>query len=154
MENTNDITISDASKETLQFSAESAAYLLRAAKWGKFLAIMGFIFTGLLVIVGVLLSFVINKLPEESIPNMPFPAGVISVIYIVIAGIYIAPVIFLNSFCNNAIKAVNLGKTEHLTESIRNLKNLFVFVGIATIVILVLYTLILVIAGMAAVLSL
>jgi hypothetical protein len=71
----------------------------------------------------------------------------------VIAGIYIVPVIFLNSFCNNAIKAIENSSTANLTVSLRNLKNLFVFVGISTIVILSFYTIILIIAGTAAIVS-
>jgi hypothetical protein len=154
MENTNDLLTNVSPKEIPQFSTESAAYLLKAAKWGKFLAILGFIVTALLVLFGILLSFIIGMLPEESVPSLPFPAGVISIIYILIAAIYIAPVLFLNSFCNNAIKAVNLGNTERLTDSIRNLKNLFVFVGISTIVLLAFYTIVLVLAGSATILSL
>jgi hypothetical protein len=93
-------------------------------------------------------------LPDEMIPlNMPFSPRVFSVIYIVIAGIYIVPVIFLNSFCNNAIKAIENSSTANLTVSLKNLKNLFVFVGISTIVILSFYTIILIIAGTAAIVS-
>jgi hypothetical protein len=153
MENPNIQLTTDLPKEIPQFSSESAAYLIKAAKWGKFLAILGFIVTALLVLFGILLSFIIGMLPEESVPSLPLPAGVMSFMYILIAAIYIVPVIFLNSFCNSAIKAVNLGSTDRLTDSIRNLKNLFVFVGISTIVLLVLYTVAIVLIGTVAILS-
>ncbi len=154
MENNNISTTIGASKEIPQFTAESAAFLLKAAKWGKFLAILGFIVTGLMLIAGILMSFVIGMLPEEMIPlNMPFSARIISFVYIVIAGISIIPVFFLNSFCNNAMKAVNLSNTENMTASIRSLKNLFVFVGISTIVILAFYTIIIIVVGSAAVMG-
>jgi hypothetical protein len=137
-----------------QLTTESAAYLLNSAKWGKFLAILGFIVTGLMVVAGILMSFVLNMLPEEMVPlNMPFSASLISIVYIVIAGIYIIPVIFLNSFSNNAIKAINQSDTRLMTTSLRNLRNLFVFVGVSTIVILSFYTILLIIIGSAAVMG-
>ena len=155
MEETNNLTTSAIDNENPHLTRESAAFLLKAAKWGKFLAILGFIVTGLMIVAGVLMSFVLNLLKGEEVPvDMPLPPSVLSLLYIIIAVIYLVPVFYLNSFCNNAIKAVNLSSTEHLTISIRNLKNLFVFVGISTIVFLALYSIILIIIGSAAMLSL
>jgi hypothetical protein len=154
METDKSISPSENQKELPLLMPESAAFLLKTAKWGKFLAILGFIVTFFLFIAGILMSFVLGMLPDEMIPlNMPFSPRVFSVIYIVIAGIYIVPVIFLNSFCNNAIKAIENSSTANLTVSLKNLKNLFVFVGISTIVILSFYTIILIIAGTAAIVS-
>ena len=145
----------DAPAEMPQLTPESVSYLLKSAKWAKFLAILGFIVTGLMIVAGIMMSFVLNMVSDEMIPlNMPFSPKILSIIYVIIAGIFIIPVIFLNSFSNNALKAVNLSSTEQMTASIRNLKNLFVFVGISTIVILALYTLILIIIGTAAFVSL
>ena len=139
-----------------QLTAESITYLLKAAKWGKFLAILGFIVSGLLIVGGIAMSFILNKVAgsEEMVPlNLPFSTVFLSIIYIIVAGIYLIPVIFLNTFSNNAIKAVNLSSTEKMTTSLRNLKNLFVFIGISTIVILALYTLTLIVVGTAAIFS-
>ncbi len=139
---------------TPQLTPESADYLLKAAKWGKFLAILGFIITGLLIIAGVAMGFVMNSVQDEMNPvGMAFPPVLFSIIYVIIAGIYIIPVIFLNTFSNNAIKAVNDSNTESMTISLRNLKNLFVFVGISTIVMLALYTVVLISIGIAALFS-
>jgi hypothetical protein len=154
METDKSISPSENQNELPLLTPESAAFLLKTAKWGKFLAILGFIVTFFLFLAGILMSFVLGMLPDEMIPlNMPFSPRVFSVIYIVIAGIYIVPVIFLNSFCNNAIKAIENSSTANLTVSLKNLKNLFVFVGISTIVILSFYAIILIIAGTAAIVS-
>lgn len=154
MENIGNPSVPDAPGQIPQLTIESVSYLLKAAKWGKFLAILGFIVAGLMAIAGILMSFVLNSLTDEMVPlNIPFSPVVLSFIYIILAGIYLIPVIFLNSFSNNAIKAVNLSKTEDLTSALKNLKNLFVFVGIATIVFLALYTIILIIVGTAAMVS-
>jgi hypothetical protein len=140
--------------EMPHLTPESLSYLQKAAKWGKFLAILGFIVAGLMIIAGIMMSFVLNMVQDEMVPlNMPFSPKILSVFYILIAGIYMIPVIFLNSFSNNVLKAARLGSTEFLTTSLKNLKNLFVFVGISTLIVLALYTIVLIIVGTAAVFS-
>jgi len=152
MEANNNISSSENQRELPQFTPQATTFLLKTAKWGKFLAILGFIVSGFLFLAGILMSFVLGMLPDEMLPlDMPFSPTVFSVIYIAIAGIYVIPVVFLNNFCNNAIKAIENSSTENLTTSFRNLKNLFVFVGISTIIVLSFYTLILIIAGTAAI---
>jgi hypothetical protein len=154
MDEIKNLSSTDSPAEIPQLTSESVAYLLKAAKWGKFLAILGFIITGLMVIAGIMMSFVLNMVQDEMVPlNMPFSPKLLSVFYIVIAGVYLIPVIFLNSFSNNAIKAVKRSSTENMTTSIRNLKNLFVFIGISTVVILALYIVILITIGTAALFS-
>ncbi len=154
MENTNHLSSPDVPKEIPQLTDVSVSFILKAAKWGKFLAILGFIVNGLMLIAGIIMGFVLNILPDEMIPlNLPFSPGVLSAIYVLIAVIYIIPVIFLNNFCNQAIKAVQLSSTESMSSSLKNLKNLFVFAGISTIVVLTLYTLMLIVLGSAALIS-
>ncbi len=151
MEDLKNSTSTDTASGIPQLTSESVAFLLKAAKWGKFLAILGFIVTGLMVMAGIAMSFVLNMVSEEVMPlNMPFSPKVLSVIYIIIAAIYVIPVFFLNSFSNNVSKAVSLSNTENMTTSLRSLKNLFVFIGISTIVILTFYTIILIVVGTAA----
>ena len=151
MEEQKNISSLETPAEIPQLTSKSVIYLLKAAKWGKFLAILGFIVSGLLIAGGIMMSFVLNMVSEEMVPlNMPFSPKILSLIYIIIAGIFLIPVIFLNSFSNNAIKAVNLSSTEKMTTSLKSLKNLFVFVGISTVVLLALYTIILIAVGTAA----
>lgn len=157
MEESKNLSVSDIPVEIPQLTPESVSYLLKAAKWGKFMAILGFIVSGLLILGGLAMSFVLNRVSglDELIPvSMPFSPIMLSVFYIILAVIYLIPVIFLNTFSNNAMKAVNLSSTEKMTTSLRNLKNLFVFIGISTVVLLTLYTLTLIVVGTAAVFSL
>ena len=154
MEETKYVSPAATTSELPQLTPESINFLLKAAKWGKFLAILGFIVCGLLIAGGIMMSFVLNMVSDEMIPlNMPFSPMVLSIFYIAIAGIYLIPVVFLNSFSNNAIKAVNFSSTEKMTTSLKSLKNLFVFVGISTVILLALYTIILIVAGTAALFS-
>lgn len=133
-------------------SAESVNHLVKAAKWGKFLAIFGFVVTGLLVVAGVIMSFVLDTLSEDMMPQgLPFSPKVLSVLYILIAAVYLIPVIFLNSFSNKIIKAADTNNSTTLTQAFKSLKNLFLFIGIATIVVLAFYVIVLLVAGTAAV---
>ena len=151
MEDLKNSTSTDTASEIPQLTSESVAFLLKAAKWGKFLAILGFIVAGLMVMAGIAMTFVLSMVSEDVIPlNMPFSPKVLSLIYIIIAAIYVIPVFFLNSFSNNVSKAVSLSNTENMTTSLRSLKNLFVFIGISTIAILTFYTIILIVVGTAA----
>jgi hypothetical protein len=141
--------------EIPQITEESLAFLIQAAKWGKFMAILGFIVTGLLIVSGILMSFVLSSVQDEMVPmNIPFPPIVLSIIYMIIALIYIVPVIFLNTFCNNVIKAAKHASSGHLTTSLRSLKNLFVFIGVSTVVILSIYLISLVVVGVGAIMGL
>jgi hypothetical protein len=101
------------------------------------------------------MSFVLGSVQDEMVPmNIPFPPIVLSIIYMIIALIYIVPVIFLNTFCNNVIKAAKHGSSGHLTASLRSLKNLFVFIGVSTVVILSIYLISLVVVGVGAIMGL
>lgn len=156
MEEPKNLSSPDTQSEIPQLTTDSISFLLTAAKWGKFLAILGFIVTGLLIAGGIVLSFVLNKVSasDELIPlNLPFSPVILSIMYVMVAGIYVIPVIFLNKFSNNVLKAANLSSTEKMTISLRNLKNLFVFIGASTVVLLVLYTISLVVLGTAAISS-
>jgi hypothetical protein len=125
-----------------QITMESLGYLNTAAKWAKFLAIIGFIGIGLMVLlglfVGVIFTF-LNFIPNTN--HLPFPVGFIGFFYIILAAVYLMPVIYLNNFSNNISKAVAFRETEYLTEALSNLKRHLKYIGIMTIVIIATYIL-------------
>ncbi len=154
MQDPNNSIPAEVPAEMPQLTTRSVAYLYKAAKWSKFLAILGFILAGLMIAAGILMSLVMNLVTDEVIPlNIPFSPQILSIVYIAIACIYLIPVIFLNSFSNNVIKAVKRSSTVNMTTSLRNLKNLFVFIGVSTIAIIALYTIALIVIGTAALFS-
>jgi len=127
---------------TLQVTNESVSYLATAAKWSKFLSIMGFIGAGFLILLGLAFSVfyatVGRELPSTGPLSFVSP-GVLQGIYILIGLFYLWPVIYLNNFSNFTTRAVKSGNSDLLTKAICNLKRLFLFMGILTIVILVIY---------------
>jgi len=123
-----------------QITLESLGYLNIAAKWTKFLAIMGFIGIGIMLVagmfVGVIFS-VFNHLPTHT--PLPFPMHWFGLIYIILGAVYIFPVIYLNNFSNYITKAVTLRETVFLTIALNNLQRHYKFIGIATIVMIASY---------------
>ena len=64
-------------------SAEINNYLMEAAKWGKFLAIMGFIGIGLMVLAAFIVMAFTSSLGDVA-GMAGFPAGALGLVYIVI----------------------------------------------------------------------
>ncbi len=128
--------------DALLDNREIHAYLLETAKWGNFLAIIGYILMGLLALLSLFMMFGMSQL----IANQVFPIWIMGVVYLAMAGVYWFPVTYLYRFSAQMKQAV-LSRNEGLyTSGFANLKSLFKFFGIFTIVILALYALAIVVA--------
>lgn len=118
-----------------QITLESLGFLNTTAKWTKFLAILGFIGLGLMLVgglfMGVIFSF-LNNIPTNT--PFPFPMRWLGLIYFVFAAVYVLPVIYLNNFSNYLSKAVAFRQTEMLTIALENIKKHFKYMGVLTIV--------------------
>lgn len=119
-------------------------YLVETSKWGKFLAITGYIGMGFIVLLG--LVFMLGSSAFNSLANTGFPIGVFGLVYILMAVLYYFPVTYLYRFSSNIRKGLNTGDPESVSSGFKNLKSLYKFMGIFTIVILSIYVLAIVIA--------
>ncbi|WP_181163642.1 DUF5362 family protein [Pontibacter mangrovi] len=122
----------------------SAHYLREIAKWGKFLAIVGFVGVGIMVLVGLFAGATMGMfLPKESINSSAgmISGGFFTVFYLLFALLYFFPVLYLYRFSGKMQEALRLQDEELLTTSFSNLKSLFKFMGILTIIILGFYVL-------------
>ena len=131
--------------KTLEITDEVTSYLNEAGKWGKFLAIMGFVFMGLMVVAGFVMSIVFAFIPKNSLGNMPFPTFLIGIFYLVMAAIYLLPILYLYRFSTGIKMALILKNQNQFAKAFYNLKALYRFIGIFMIVILSLYLLMFVI---------
>jgi len=120
-------------------------HLTEAARWARFLAIMGFIVCGLIVVVGIfagsIFTFFSSRYADQG-PSMTGLGAVMTVIYLVIALIYFFPCLFLFRFASNMKTALASNDQNTLTVSFQNLKIMFRYVGIITIIILAFYAII------------
>jgi hypothetical protein len=129
-------------------SSEIKGYLLETAKWGKFLAIVGYIGTGLLVLLAFFMMFGLSSLSQ--FVEVSFPMGMLGFVYIIFAVLYFIPVNYLFQYSVKMKQGLIANDLQNITTGFRNLKSLFKFFGIFTIVILSLYVLILIITIPAA----
>lgn len=124
----------------LQIDHQSSSFLSETAKWGKFLAIMGFIFCGLMVIValfaGTLMASMMPGLGTAEGTTAAIGGGVLTVVYLVLALIYFFPCLYLFNFSSKMQLALRSNQQDVLNTSFRNLKSCFKFMGILTIVLL------------------
>ncbi len=127
-------------------------HLSETARWGKFLAIVGFIMCGLIIVGGITLATTVGNMERTygsdigpSFGRTFGPAFI--VVYIIVAIIYFFPCLFLLRFSNKMKTALAADSQADLTLSFQNLKILFRYVGILTIILLAIYLLAIIFMG-------
>ena len=140
----------------LKLNETAKGFLKETAKWAYFLSILGYIGIGFLVIIAVFAGSIFATIGNKGDNISPFGAfgGVfITVLYLVIAALYVFPIYYLNKFAANMKNALAENNTELLTTSLEYLKSHYKFIGIMMLVMFALYALVflfLIIGGMAA----
>jgi len=131
--------------QKLEITSEISEQLRGAAKWAKFLAIIAFVFTGLMVFAGFMMSIVFLVIPGKMASTMPFPPFLFGLIYLLIGAVYFLPILYLYRFSNSIGSALRLKNQKQLTNAFKNLKAHYRFIGIFTIVGFVLYVVLMVV---------
>ena len=116
--------------------------LQTSAKWSSFLAIIGFIGLGFMLLAALLVGSVFSAMPQEMGLEANPMGGVLKYLplfYILIAVIYFFPVYYLYKYASEMNKAINLRNSESVAEALSYLKSHHKFLGIMTIVVISLY---------------
>ena len=133
---------------------QSSSYLQEAARWAKFLAIVGFVFCGLLALIaifaGSVLGSVMDRFSGSSGSSAYFGGAFFTIIYLGLALLYFFPCLYLYRFGIKAQSALKANDNDQMTNSFRNLKSCFRFLGILTIIVLSFYALALIIGIIVA----
>ena len=135
----------------------SRSHLAEAAKWAKFLAIVGFVMCGFIVIasffIGTIFSTSFSRYNDYSDgPSVGGGFGIlITLFYLAFGLLYFFPCLFLFRFANHMKSALNTNDQLTLNKSFQNLKIMFRFVGILTIIVISLYVLLFFVGIMSAV---
>lgn len=137
------ITSDDTGAMHLQLTRESEKHLLKAAKWGKLIAIMGFIVNVFLILAGIVISLVLKTYDENSatfgtILKYISPA-MLSTIYILFGIMGLIPAFTLNSFSNNISRSTVTKDQKKMTRALRRLGTLFTIIGIYTLILIAMY---------------
>lgn len=137
----------------LQIDQPTASYLLEAAKWNKFLAIVWFVICGLMAVFSLFAGSFIASF-YRSMPGMGEGMGMmgngsgimITIIYLLITALYLIPNFWRYRFAVQAIAAVRGNDQVQLNLSLNNLRKYSKFWGILTIIIIAFYVVALVFA--------
>jgi hypothetical protein len=119
--------------------SESMLESLQATRpWVKFLAILGFIFGGLMTVAGLMMSVAFSFIPAKTgLPH--FFGPVFGVLYIVMAiFFYVLPCLYLLRY-GSAITRIPESGQAAMEEALRQQKTFWKYMGIFVIVVLVLY---------------
>lgn len=142
MEPTNDINLFD-----LKIDQQAASYLSEAAKWARFLAILGFILCGLMALGSFFLGTIISEAMMTYTGNAgAFGGAAFTIMYLGIALLLFFPTLYLYKFATKVKNAVRSNDQQALDISLKNLKSFFKFHGIVAIITLSFYVLALVFA--------
>lgn len=125
----------------LQINEKNKQDLLIAAKWAKFLAIIGYVGMGFMVLAGFIL-IVAGSNVSSGIPG--FPTSALSVFYFLIAAFYFFPVTFMYRMSKNLKEAIQNSTQTNFDLGVSNLSKLFKFTGYMVVGILVLYMVIII----------
>jgi hypothetical protein len=113
---------------------EGKQHLESIAKWGRFLAVVGYVFVGIMLFVSIILLIMAAKFG----PYM----GVLAAIYMIISMVYTIPINFLSKACSNLKVGLFKSNSSNFREGFRYFKLMYKFLGIFTVVLTALLILI------------
>lgn len=137
-------TTGQSSLFELTLDLESIDHLTETARWGKFLAVAGFVMCGLIVVMSFVVGAILSSTLFSTLPRYSnrvgsnvfgfFGGAMIAGIYSVFAVVYFFPCLFLYKFSVRMSAALRTNDQVKLNQSLKAQKYLFRYVGIATIV--------------------
>ncbi len=120
----------------LQIDSFSQSYLAETAKWGKFLAILGFVMSGIILIIALFASVIFSSfmsgIPNGSGDLATIGTTSITIIYLIIAAVNFFMAFYLYKFSTKMKAALYANDQETLNMSFLNLRSMFRLIGILT----------------------
>lgn len=122
----------------------SRSHLAETAKWAKFLSIVGFVMCGLIVVfsffAGAIFSASTDRYERYGDENPFAGLGILmTIIYLAIGVLYFFPCLFLFRFATQMTASLNTNEQLTLNKSFQNLKRMFRYMGILTIIVISIY---------------
>jgi hypothetical protein len=130
----------------IEIEHETLKHLNTTRKWAMFLAIIGFIFLGLILIIAIIAGTFLTAFGTGE-NGLGIPDSLMFIPILLIVGLYFFPVLFLFRFSKHTSHAIQNLDKQALHKGIRNLKLYFAYFGILIILILTLYIVVLIVAG-------
>lgn len=138
----------------LHIDQSSMNYLSEAARWARFLSIIGFIYCGLMIICGIfigsIMSMMVPSMGGESAAMSAVGTGFVGVFIVIVSLLLFFPAYYLFSFSSKIKRALHNNDQPVLTDALKNLKSFFKFYGILLIILISFYVLAIVVAVIGA----
>lgn len=132
---------------TLEVDQQGSVYLAEAARWAKFLSIMGFVLCGIMILVagfaGQILSNAFRTLEEMGTTS--YDTFGLSIIYLVMAALWFFPCLYLYRFATKIQQGIRAHEQSSINKGFMNLKSCFRFIGIFTLIMMGLYAIVIVV---------
>ena len=132
-------------QQQLIIDLASQSFLQTTAKWAKALAVIGFVMIGLIILVAVYVTSTTGIWSQLGAQNF-----ILTAIYSLMGLLYFFPTLYLYRFAVKMQEGLEENDQEMVQESFQNLKSLFKFVGILTVVCIGFYALVLLTVGIGA----
>jgi hypothetical protein len=133
-------------KKTIEIDQDILKNLNTIRKWAMFFSVLGFIFLGLVVIIGLIAGTFLSAFKSGGV-SAGIPESVIIIMFFVLAAVYFFPVHFLFRFSKHTAHAVHTLDKDELHKAFRSLKSYAVYLGVLTIIGLALYVAAVIVAG-------
>jgi len=130
----------------IEIGQETLKNLNTTRKWAMFLAIIGFILLGLIIVIGLIAGTFLTAFNSGE-KSLGIPESLMFVPILLLAVIYFFPVLFLFRFSKHTAHAIQTLDKQELHKAIKNLKICFAYIGIMIIIIFSLYIVALIVAG-------
>ncbi|MCX6333881.1 MAG: hypothetical protein NT092_06195 [Bacteroidia bacterium] len=131
MENTPEIRKIEIEEDTLKD-------LDITRKWSMFMAIIGFIATGIMVIVGLVAGVFLSVFKAQNAP-LGITESILLIFIIILAAIYFLPILYLYRFSKHMGNAIRTLDKTLMQKAFKYLKRYYVYMGILIIIILAFY---------------
>ena len=125
-------------QSNLELNTIALGALKESAKWSMFLAILGFIGIGFMIIAAIFMGSVMSFLPDDGTP-MSAMKGFVSIIYIIFAALYFPPTYYLFKYASDMKNALINSNSDTITDAFVSLKSHHKYLGISIIVVMSLY---------------
>jgi MFS family permease len=132
----------------IEIGEETLKDINATRKWTMFLAIIGFIVFGLIIIFGIFAG-VFLTIFNTSDALVGLPEWAFFIIIILLGIIYLFPVFILFRYSKQSAIAVKTLDSHELHKALKNMKAYFVYIGILIIVMLAVYLTAFIIAGVS-----
>jgi|SRR5690606_8817199 len=136
----------------LVIDREIRLFLMETVKWGKFLAILGFVMAAFIGLIGIGFMFfgsaITSQLPQE----FAF-GGLLGFMYLLFGLLYYFPSKYLYDFSSYTRQALSIHDQESLVYAFSRLKSFYKFWGILTLLMIIVYIVVIVFAVMAGIVA-